>query len=110
MTLQKSNIIPLIDLAFRSNPQYLSAGKMDVIVELVSNLTASQSLTKEILDTFGLKTFLLHCASPYEGLQKASLKVVKGVNEFEFGKKAFEVAEGSKILSEVLSGLLSSNS
>jgi hypothetical protein len=67
-----------------------------------------ESSCNEILNTFGMKFFLLNCGSVYEGLQKASLKVVRGLNEFDAGKRAFEECDGSKILSEVLNILLQS--
>jgi hypothetical protein len=43
-----------------------------------------------------------------ESNQKASLRVLKSLNEFEFGKRAFEVNEGSKVLSETLNTILQS--
>lgn len=53
-----------------------------------------------------MKFFLQLTSSSYESTQKAALKTIRTLNEHDFGKEEFDKAEGSKVLSEVLSDIL----
>jgi hypothetical protein len=53
-----------------------------------------------------MKFFLQLTSSSYESTQKAALKIIRTLNEHDFGKEEFDKAEGSKVLSEVLSDIL----
>ncbi len=98
----------IIDSICKIHSQQISTGKLDTVIELLSHLAKSKAIASDILKYFGMKFFLQNCTSLFEGLQKASLKVIRALNEFEFGKAAFVQAEGSKILSDALNNLLQS--
>jgi hypothetical protein len=55
-----------------------------------------------------MKFFLGLASNILEPVQKASLKIIKTLNEFEFGKNQFDEADGSKNLSELLNSILQS--
>ncbi|KAJ3274298.1 Cytosolic carboxypeptidase 1 [Terramyces sp. JEL0728] len=80
--LQKSNLVPLIDSIFKNSAQQVTLSKLDNAVELMAYLAKSKSTASEIVKTFGMKFFLTHCCSVFEGLQKASLKAVKVLNDY----------------------------
>ncbi|KAJ3318264.1 Cytosolic carboxypeptidase 1 [Boothiomyces sp. JEL0866] len=100
--IQKSNLVPLLDGIFKNLGQQVNISKFDNAIELMAYLGKSKSIALEIVKTFGMKFFLTHSCSVFEGLQKASLKAIKVLNEYDFGKKAFDIADGSKILSDLL--------
>ncbi|KAJ2996878.1 Cytosolic carboxypeptidase 1 [Globomyces sp. JEL0801] len=119
MTIQKSNLIPLIETILKNNNQQLHIGKMENVLELLALMAKSsnqlffdslhlESSAQDLIKTFGMKFFLVNCTSLFEAVQKASLKVIRALNEFDFGKKAFEHSDGSKVLSELLNMLLQS--
>ncbi|KAI8897430.1 hypothetical protein BC833DRAFT_621233 [Globomyces pollinis-pini] len=108
MTIQKSNLIPLIETILKNNNQQLHIGKMENVLELLALMAKSKSSAQDLIKTFGMKFFLVNCTSLFEAVQKASLKVIRALNEFDFGKKAFEHSDGSKVLSELLNMLLQS--
>lgn len=73
-----------------------------------------ETVALEIVKTFGIKFFLGQTSSIVECIQRGALRVIRALNEYgtdyskgpDFGKKAFDVADGSKVLSDVLHGLL----
>ena len=67
-----------------------------------------ESIAHEVLKLFGMKFFLGLASNILEPVQKASLKIIKTLNEFEFGKNQFDEADGSKNLSELLNSILQS--
>jgi hypothetical protein len=108
--------LPIIETVLRTNSQQNSIGKMDHVIEILSHLSKSsnagiilETMAYEILKTFGTKYVLNQCIIGNEGVLKSSLKLLRTLNENDFGKKEFEAADGSRILSDLLNQILQSD-
>ncbi|KAL2914236.1 Cytosolic carboxypeptidase 1 [Polyrhizophydium stewartii] len=90
-SIQKSNILVIIEQILKNPPPQLSQSKLDCVVELLAIFSKSKSETDksaagticlEIMHMLGVKLFLTLSTSGYDAVQRASLRLLRIVIDY----------------------------
>nr|KAJ3421900.1 Cytosolic carboxypeptidase 4 [Polyrhizophydium stewartii] len=105
-SIQKSNILVIIEQILKNPPPQLSQSKLDCVVELLAIFSKSRTICLEIMHMLGVKLFLTLSTSGYDAVQRASLRLLRIVIDYDFGKRMFDAADGAKYLTDALHSIL----
>ncbi|KAL5032450.1 hypothetical protein BDV3_001017 [Batrachochytrium dendrobatidis] len=104
--VHRSNIIQISEQLLKSTPSQIAQAKLDSVVDLLALLAKPRAICIDILRIFDIKYILTLVNSPYDGVQRASLKLLKATIDHDFAKRLFLAADGAKILTDILHTVL----